>query len=509
MATRKKVLLDTNIIIHRENKSLSSYSIGHLYRWIDKLGYEKFIHPLSKDEISNYQDEEYLRLLSIKLKSYEELVSQYEPTDNFLDAIGSKKKENDYIDDILLYNVYKNTADILITEDKGLLKKSKKIDLQDRVFSIDEFLIRCTELHPELIEYSALSVKKEYFGNIDLEDPFFDTLKEDYSGFETWFNRKSNEEAYICKSDEELLGFLYLKIEDESENYQNITPKFESAKRLKIGTFKVESTGFRLGERFLKIVFDNAIEQNVDEIYVTLFDERNELLTLKQLLYDWGFNFYGYKDSDEMVLVKKLGLIDENKSIKQNFPNINLECNKYIMPIFSKYHTSLFPDSRLTTEKSEDFLDQLGHRYALQKIYISTASRTNNAKRGDLMLIYRTGATQGRKKYESVITSLVQIEDIITNIESSDQLLEICSNRSVFTDQELLDLWSKRGSSLILIKMIFVKSLNKRPILKFLWEENIVEAPSGPRPFTFISNEQFCNILAESETNIEKIGVLK
>ena len=45
-------------------------------------------------------------------------------------------------------------------------------------------------------------------------------------------------------------------------------------RRLKVGTFKVESTGFRLGERFIKIIFDNALHRNVDEIYVTLFTDR-------------------------------------------------------------------------------------------------------------------------------------------------------------------------------------------------------------------------------------------
>jgi hypothetical protein len=38
----------------------------------------------------------------------------------------------------------------------------------------------------------------------------------------------------------------------------DITPIFEMKRRLKIGTFKVNSTGFRLGERFLKIIFDTA-----------------------------------------------------------------------------------------------------------------------------------------------------------------------------------------------------------------------------------------------------------
>lgn len=40
-----RILLDTNIVIHRENKKVSNYSISHLYRWIDKLKLDKVIHP--------------------------------------------------------------------------------------------------------------------------------------------------------------------------------------------------------------------------------------------------------------------------------------------------------------------------------------------------------------------------------------------------------------------------------------------------------------------------------
>jgi hypothetical protein len=32
----------------------------------------------------------------------------------------------------------------------------------------------------------------------------------------------------------------------------------------------------RLGERFLKIIFDNAFINKVDEIYVTIFDKRDD-----------------------------------------------------------------------------------------------------------------------------------------------------------------------------------------------------------------------------------------
>ena len=37
------------------------------------------------------------------------------------------------------------------------------------------------------------------FKEVNLEDPFFDSLKADYKGFEEWFGRKSDNDAYIQK----------------------------------------------------------------------------------------------------------------------------------------------------------------------------------------------------------------------------------------------------------------------------------------------------------------------
>lgn len=66
-----RALLDTNIIIHRENKRVSNYSIGHLFQWLDKLKYDKVIHPYSIQEIQKYQDPETLEVMSVKLDSYQ------------------------------------------------------------------------------------------------------------------------------------------------------------------------------------------------------------------------------------------------------------------------------------------------------------------------------------------------------------------------------------------------------------------------------------------------------
>lgn len=504
-----RILLDTNIVIHRENKRVSNYSIGHLFRWIDRLKHEKVIHPYTISEIQKYRDPETQEAISVKLESYEVLKTVHQPDEAFLAQIDQpEKNENDHIDNCLLYEVALNHVDIFITEDRRLRNKAVPLGLSDRVFSINSFISKVSAENPDLIEYKALAVEKVYFGNVDVNDSFFDSFRSAYDGFDRWFARKCDEEAYICRSDDNrILGFLYLKTEGTSENYSDIEPQFQPKRRLKVGTFKVESTGFRLGERFIKIIFDNALQRKVDEIYVTLFTDRGELVALEELLYRWGFVFHGIKrngEQKEKVLVKYLHTMIDGARPKLNYPNCSYSCNKFILPIMPQYHTTLLPDSQLNSENRIDFLGREPHRYALQKVYISWAP-TNGAKPGDLILFYRMGAHGENKKYKSVVSTIAIVDEIIENIRSEDELLSLCQNRSVFTVEELKKFWAKHRYNLKILKFIFVKSLTKRLTLGYLWEKDIIAAPGGPRPFTAITDTQFDMIMRDSETEIEYV----
>lgn len=504
-----RILLDTNIVIHRENKRVSNYSIGHLFRWFDRLKYDKVIHPYTISEIQKYRDPETQETISVKLESYDVIKTIREPDTEFLGLIGQpEKSENDHIDNCLLFEVYLGRVDIFITEDRRLRNKADCLGLADRVFSINGFITKVTAENPNLVEYKALAVEKVYFGNVDVNDRFFDSIRSTYDGFDRWFARKCDEESYICRSDEgKILGFLYLKTEGTTENYADINPPFTPKRRLKVGTFKVESTGFRLGERFIKIIFDNAQQRKVDEIYVTLFTDSGELVALEQLLYRWGFVYHGVKHSekkDEKVLVKHLHTISDDATPKLNYPNFSHSCNKFILPILPQYHTTLLPDSQLNSENRIDFLGREPHRYALQKVYISWAS-TNGAKPGDLILFYRMGLPGESKKYKSVISTIAIVDEIIENIHSEDELLSLCQNRSVFTVKELKKFWEKHSYNLKILKFIFVKSLTKRLTLGYLWEHNIIPAPGGPRPFTAITDAQFDMIVKDSGTEINYV----
>ncbi len=501
-----KVLLDTNIVIHRENIKPTNFSIGQLFYWIDRLHYDKVIHPYTVDELRKFNDGQIQKLYDAKLSAYILMKSMSTQSAEFSNILSDASTDtNDLIDNQLLYEVYCGRVDMLITEDRRLNKKAEKAGISDKVFTINSFITKCVNENPELIEYNTLSVKKELFANINIKDIFFDTFRNSYQGFDNWFIKKSDEEAYVCRNENmDIIGFLYLKTENESENYADITPVFSPKKRLKVGTFKVEASGFRLGERFIKIIFDNAIERNVDEIYVTLFTDRPELRLLYDLLVRWGFVEYGIKktgDNNETVMVKKLNTYNTSETIKMNFPNVDYNHKKFFLPIEPQYHTPLLPDSQLKTENEVDFMGEKPHRYALQKVYISFSYKRDMAP-GDLLMIYRKGTTPGRKAYESVVSTIAVIDEVKYDFSDKDAFMKYCENRTVFSKEELESFWRRTQGKLLVIKFIQVKSLNKRLTLKYLWDNQIIAPYSGPRPFDALTDEQFDKLISDSNTDV-------
>ena len=499
----QKALLDTNILIHRETKTVIRDDIGSLFRWLDVLKYEKCIHPLSVEEIRNFQDEIVVKSFEAKISSYYQLKTKA-PRSETIKQIAEKwdVNKNDDIDTSLLNEVFANRVDILITEDRKLHRKAEEAGIETRVFTIDSSLEKANAENPSLQDYKVLSVKKEYFGNININDDFFTSFKEDYPGFEDWFNRKSEEEAYVCKGDDDkILAFLYLKSEDESEDYSDINPTLDKKKRLKIGTFKVVSNGFKIGERFLKIIFDNAVLTQPEEIYVTIFNKSPDQKRLIELLSDWGFSLHGEKTTstgNELVLIRKLSPAFDNKDPRVSFPFISKKQQKLIVPIYPEYHTELFPDSILNTESPSDFIEHKPNRNAISKVYISR-SIYRDINPGDVIIFYRT-KSGGSAWYTSVATTIGVVQNIITKIDSCEDFIELCRKRSVFSDEELKKHWNyNRRYRPFIVNFLYTYSFPRRPNMKTLVENGIIaEAPRGFEP---LSDEGFDKLLEVSNAD--------
>jgi len=222
---KMKALLDTNIIIHREANHVVNRDIGTLFKWLDKGKYTKFVHPVSIQEIEKNLNKNTVDTFKIKLDSYER-IKVASPINDDVKTISDSIDitVNDKNDTILLNEGYNNRVDLLITEDKNIHKKAELLGISDNVFTIDSFLEKVVSENPELIDYKVLSVTKKIFGQINLRDPFFDGFREDYFDFDKWFNKKSDETAYVTYAKDKILSFLYLKVEGPEENYSDIIP---------------------------------------------------------------------------------------------------------------------------------------------------------------------------------------------------------------------------------------------------------------------------------------------
>ncbi len=499
-----KILLDTNIVIHREAATVVNEDIGVLFRWLDNLHYRKCIHSVTFEELGKHKDPKVRKTFDVKLSNYNILKTKA-PVADQVRRISDKldNNQNDLNDTLIINELYSGRVDALITEDKKLLGKASLLGIADRVYTIDAFLEKVTAENPELADYKVLAVQKDYFGNVPIADEFFTSLKDDYPGFNKWFNRKADETVYICRSDETLIALLYLKVEDKSENYTDIDPPLPRKKRLKIGSFKVALNGSRLGERFLKIVFDNALRFNVDEIYVTSFDKRIDQQRLINLFEDYGFYLHGHKSGQggyELVYVRSFSMAADCSSPKLTYPFFSSAGNAFIVPIYQEYHTELFPDSILRTESPDDFVENSPHRNAISKVYISR-SIERNLESGDVIVFYRTGGYPAYHK--SVVTTIGVVENVIDNIASETDFVRLCRKRSVFTDKELSKYWNynKRNRPFI-VNFLYAYSFPKRINLKRLIEIGTIHSVNdAPRGFTKISVKNLKDILRECQAD--------
>lgn len=494
-----KALLDTNIIIHREANRIVSQDIGILYRWLDRGQYTKCIHSATIEEVKKNPNKETVDLFLVKLKSYE-VIEIPSPLQDEVKNVSEQfdMTDNDKVDTILLNEVYIGRVDILITEDKKIHRKALELGIQDKVFTIDSFLEKTFAEHPELVNYKVLNVQKLKFGKIDLCDTFFDSLKEDYVEFDKWFVKKYDEEAYITINTNNgmLLSFLYLKVEDENENYSNINPKFPPKRRLKIGTFKVISNGFRLGERFVKIIFDNALKNHVQEIYVTVYDKRPEQRRLIELLEQWGFVLWGTKGEGELVYVRDFSPKFNIYDLKSCFPFVSKGKNVYMVPIYPEYHTELLPDSILSTESPEEFIEDFPHRNCINKVYVSRAMEPYPCT-GDLLVFYRTGGY-----FKSVVTTIGEVLEVKSDFQDENDFILYCRKKSVYPEHALREMWRYSTRKPFVVNFLYAYSFPHRINMKELIDLKVLQGVNdAPRGFKLITKEQFETILKETKSD--------
>ncbi|MUJ22536.1 N-acetyltransferase [Aliivibrio fischeri] len=303
------------------------------------------------------------------------------------------------------------------------------------------------------------------FSDIDLCDPFFDTLKADYTEFKDWFERKASNNALVLYNESKLIeGFLYCKYENGPGD--DTDPLLPDTQHMKVGTFKFNPKKTRRGDRYLKKIFDYALAYSpeVNDIYVTVFADKHPYLV--QLFERYGFSKYANKttaNGTETVMLRDLNSFSGDVDKDYPFVHVNNR-KKYLLSIYPTFHTRLFPDSKLNTE-APNVVRDISHSNSIHKLYICSMDGVMEFKRGDSIIIYRTGDGQGAAEFRSVATSLCVVEDVHTvdSYKDENDFVANCIKYSMFNESELRTIYRQRKYRYV-INFTYNAAFPSRPI---------------------------------------------
>jgi predicted nucleic acid-binding protein len=443
-----RILLDTNIIIPLEDSSKTlGESFAELVRLSNENNHFLLVHPSSKNDIERDSNEERKKISLSRLSKYSFLETPPIPTRKDLDELSLKEADdNDRVDNFILYAIYRDAANILVTEDRELHRKAKLINVSDRIHYLQQAVEFLKRLHArELVSLPNIVELPLY--QINIGDSFFDSLREDYKHFNEWYQKASQagRKAWVYKEKSENPSAICIYKEEDTPIVTDDNRALPT-NALKLCTFKVgeDVRGRKIGELFLKAAFRYAFDNRIEKIYVHMRSGKQDFL--KDLCLDFGFEYFGEYKLDE-VYVKdhplkppsvKIPPLDYNKKFYPHFLSEET-VGKFIVPIIPTYHRILFPDNQDQLDLFQNFAmaDPSKHiaGNAIKQAYLCHAP-IGSILPGDILLFYRSHD-------KKAITSLgiVEFSDSFQNINT---IIQLVSKRTVYSYEDIKNMAEKK-----------------------------------------------------------------
>lgn len=467
-----KVLIGTDILLIGEMSPEELGTIEYLFEWMSRIGESPYIDFSTKILLSHHQWKlpEFLSRVPVmmvvekksrNLRAIEKMLDIPLPVNLHSDtSLGWKRA----LPHLALLEA--NKIDLYITDNDMIHAIAKKINLDHRVYSINSYLDRCSSEFRDKDPNKGLIIRYDLFKKLNLYDSFFDSFKRDYAEYVSWFRKKKDDYVYFSKNRKgKIQALLKLKLEDSEDEFNDIVPIMPDKKCLKISSFKVNVTGSKLAERFMRTIFNKAIEKKVDSIYVTLFNNDKGKRRLVNLLEKWGFLEWGTKyGSDELVMrrsfKKEVGRFSSIECeaydmvfVKEYFPFHSPNFGCFIVPLHATYLDLLLGDESIDSRTD----DIVPYRNAISKILI-LKNDIPGIKPGAVLLFYR----MTHEKDKRGIAGIGIVERIKKNLDSELQFVGICKKRSGFSVAHLKECWNgfQNKPLLTLVEFLFVTHLD-------------------------------------------------
>lgn len=491
MSLRLRFLLDTNILIPlQDSMVVLRPSLTNFVRLCNAHGHQMLYHPASIEDIRRDPNVGRRNRTLARLGQYTQL--QKGPGCPWNTP---RTSVNDTCDNEILYALERNAAHALVTEDQGLHRKARERGLNDRVYfiqSADDWLRRLHE--PGDVRLPNIDDVELHAITNQLTQPFFDSIRGDYAGFDAWFERIAREgrRAWVYR-DGANQGVAAICIYTVQTDVQ-ITDDGDVLKgdALKLCTFKVGDAvrGRKIGELFLRAAFQYATTHRCEWIFLHANDEQQS--HLKSLIEDFGFRYTGDYKGDgvyvKMHPVNPLALqIDPFQYVRLYYPHYvaGLEVQKFLVPVQPHFHDVLFPDYLAPGHALPEGHPQRHVGNAIKLAYLCHTP-SKQPRPGDVVLFYRSHDMRA-------VTTLGIVESYQYS-ESADEIARIVSRRTVYSDQQIEEM-AQTETKVMLFRL--VKHFEPSVSFEQLRRLRVVSGPI--QSITSISDESFSRILRAAE----------
>jgi rRNA-processing protein FCF1 len=451
-----RILLDTNVFILREADEVLDEETQTLMRSLASSKIEALVHPSSIRDLKNDPDPVRQEKMLSKIAAYPMLESPPDPKNDgaYLSKIGLVLGVSPSVDDYILYAVYRNAVVFLVTEDRGIHRKARRLGIDERVLSVGDAVVVVSR---ELLKGRAISppaLKTEKMHNLNLEDHFFDSFRVDYPEFNNWWEEKSREgrECWVHYAPDGGIGALLVyKFEDEMVDS---IPPLPKKRRLKLCSFKVSYVGHRIGELLVRLATDYCVRNSIFEMYFTYFRKETDD-ELVQLVSEYGFNKQGMSQRGEEQYLKEL-VVENHESLSPleiariYYPSYydGPKVNKFIVPIRPEFHDRLFTDGpRRQTTVEEHLGEFIVEGNTIKKAYLGH-SRNKELKESDLVVFYRSGDLRSLT-HLGIVESIHRLPG-----HEEEQISGLVGNRTVYSQREIKEI-ARKPTMVILFRQHF------------------------------------------------------
>lgn len=470
-----RILIDTNIAIPREPTSPGDVGqmtpdAAELHAACHRAGIGLYLHPAARADLARDPMIVRRQLRELHFAKYPHLPEPPEISTATSAVVGEAPRgSNDWVDHCLLEAMCRSCAHFLVSEDRGVHRKAKRLGLRN-VLLIREALAVVRRLFDQDVEPPP-AVEDCYVHNLDETDPIFDSFRGDYPGFDAWLRkcREAQRKAWVIRRDGVIAAFSIYKPEDGPEVGL-------AGRALKLCSFKVRELyrGWAFGELLLRSAYAHASQNDFTWIYLTAFEEKQPFLV--DFLEELGFEKLETRTAlGEVILAKPVGhraglpVWDDSARMLRRygpFTFVRHSVNAYFVPIQPRYHSILFPDA----EPQPDLFP--GHHYfgnAIRKAYLCNAPIRSLAA-GDLLFFYQSQGT-------STIQVVGVVEEVLVSRDPA-LVAAFVGKRTVYSFAEIEGMTEGR-ELLALLFMPVRLSGPKVELARLLKKQALVAAPQS------------------------------